>query len=103
MNWYTILTPHDTYTAQDVGRQVLLEGGAREASLELQGYLRFQAVHEDDVTLQGVDEGEPPRKSATVKRKRVSRGESAEAGQAEDAAVEPVSGDAVRGEDSSAD
>lgn len=92
MNWYTILTPHDTYTAQDVGRQVLLEGGAREASLELQGYLRLVAVQE-----------EPLRKSATVKRKRVSRGESAEAGQAEDAAVEPVSGDAVRGEDSSAD
>lgn len=92
MNWYTILTPHDTYTAQDVGRQVLLEGGAREASLELAGYLRLVAVEE-----------EAPRKSATVKRKRVSRGESVEARPAEDAAVEPVSGDAVRGEDSSAD
>ena len=89
MNWYTIRVPFDGYTAKDVGRQVLLEGGAREAALEGGGYLRFVSVDENDVTLQGPwpeDEGAKPRT-------RTRRGKQAEAGPAEDEPVREVPGD----------
>lgn len=75
MNWYRVMMPHDNYAATDVGRLVLMAGGAREASLELQGYLRFVSVDHDDIDL--------PRKP----RKAVKRGKQVEAGPPE---VEPV-------------
>lgn len=91
MNWYRVKSPHDNFSAQDVGHVVLLEGGAREASLELLGYLEFVAVDTDDVVLE------------QLKPKRGRRGKQASAGPPEVESVEPVSGDEVRGGDSSAD
>jgi hypothetical protein len=87
MNWYRVMMPHDSFGARDVGRTVLLEGGAREASLELQGYLRLVGI-------------ESP---APVVKKKVRRGKSVEAGPPEVEPVGEVPGDAARGEDGAAD
>jgi hypothetical protein len=105
MNWYRVLTQHDNFGKGDM---VLLPGGAREASLEQIGYLKFVAV--DTGTPPGPSEPEPEflalepgTRDEAVAPKRGRRGKSVEAGSAEDAAVEPVSGDAARGEDGAAD
>ena len=101
MNWYRVKTQHDNFKKGDM---VLLPGGAREASLEQIGYLEFVAV--DEGTPPGPSEPEPEflalepsTKVEAVKPKRGRRGQSAEAGPAEDESVEPVSGDEPRGED----
>lgn len=101
MNWYRVTTQHDSYRKGDL---VLLPGGAREASLEREGYLVFVAV--DGGTSPGPSQPqpqwlaeEPSTKDEAVKPKRGRRGKSAEAGPAEGQPVEQVSGDESRGED----
>lgn len=108
MNWYRVLTQHDNFK---VGDEVLLPGDAREAHLELRGYLRFIRVAQDpdEVAPEAVEVKpeflalEPSTKEEATKPKRGRRGKQVEAGPPESEPVEQVSGDEVRGSDVSAD
>ena len=99
MNWYRVLSPHNSYGATDVNRMVLLEGGEREAALELAGYLKFVMVHDPVVMEEGIEVVGP------VKPKKLGsrRGKQVEAGPPESEPVEPVSGDELGGGDSPQD
>lgn len=101
MNWYRVKTQHDNFHRGDM---VLLEGGAREASLEQMGYLEFVSV--DKGSAPGPSEPEPQflalepsTKDEAVAPKRGRRGKSFEAGPPESEPVGAASGDEPRGED----
>lgn len=100
MNWYRVKIQHDNFGRGDM---VLLEGGAREVWLEQNGYLEFVSV--DQGTPPGPSEPqpqflalEPSTKDEAVKPKRGRRGQSTEAGSAEDRPVRGSAGDTARDE-----
>lgn len=90
LNWYKIKRPFDTFTSLDMGRFVLLEGDARHAELERQGYL------------ENVGPDVAPQFRETV-AKKVRRGKQDQDRSAEKPPVGEVPGDELRGTDVSAD
>lgn len=86
-NWYRIQRPFDSYTRQDIGRLVLLEGNLRQLGLEHQGFIA-QLGPEFEW------EADTP-----VPKKRGRRGKQAEAGPPEVEAVREVPGGELHGGD----
>lgn len=101
MNWYRVTTQHDSYRKGDL---VLLPGGAREASLEREGYLVFVAV--DGGTPPGPSQPQPEwlaeeasTKDEAVKPKRGRRGQSTEAEQVPGPQLPESAGESARAGD----
>lgn len=94
-NWYRIRRAHDIYTAQDVGRLVLLDDDARTRGLCGQGFL--EAVDSGvDAAVVASDVGTA---DAFVTPKRGRRGKQDQDRPAEESPVGKVSGDELRGDD----
>lgn len=106
MNWYRVLTQHDNFKKGDI---VLLPSGAREASLELVGYLRFVGVEDGEIAPEAPQVEpefltlEPGTKKEATTPKRGRRGKSVEVGSPESEPVGEVPGDELRSPDGATD